>query len=121
MSDQPWFVNFWCKWGDYPPEDIKSNVHWATSYIEPAPNGAKEETGNQWDWDQSREYYYIYLTGKDYNGVLVAATQSEREFYFAQSLQSLGQVLHLIQDMAVPAHVRNDFKSHIKKGGGERT
>lgn len=113
MSDQPWFVDGWCSAGEYPPANIKSNVHWATGYIEPAPTGTKIVTGNQWDWDHAREYYYIYLTGKDYNGSIVAATQNERDVYFSNSLQALGQVLHLIQDMAVPAHVRNDFKSHL--------
>ena len=83
MSDQPWFINFWCSWSDYPPENIKSNIHWATGYIEPAPNGTKEETENQWDWDHAREYYHIYLTGKDYNGSMVASTPRERELYFS--------------------------------------
>jgi len=117
MSDQPWFVNWWCSGGEYPPGNIKSNVHWATGYTEPAPAGAKIESGNQWDWDYARENYFIYLTGKDYNGDLVAATQAEREFHFTLSLQALGQVLHLLQDMAVPAHVRNDFKSHLDWAG----
>jgi hypothetical protein len=117
MSDQPWFVNFWCSGGDYPSQNIKSNVHWATDYIESAPNGTKEETGNLWDWGHAREHYYIYLTGKDYNGNMVAGTQNERDEYFVKSLQALGQVLHLIQDMAVPAHVRNDFKSHLDWAG----
>ena len=30
------------------------------------------------------------------------------EYYFKQTFRSLGQVMHLVSDMAVPAHVRND-------------
>lgn len=113
MSDQPWFINMWCSGGEYPPGNIKSAVHWATGYTEPSPGGAKPGTNNQWDWDHAREYYYIYLTGKDYDESVVADTEEQRKKYFADSLQAVGQVLHLLQDMAVPAHVRNDFKSHL--------
>jgi len=67
MSDQPWFINWWCSDGEYPAQNIKSSIHWATGYTEPAPNGTKVETNNQWDWDYTREYFYIYLTGKDFN------------------------------------------------------
>jgi len=114
MRDQPWFIDWWCSEGLYPPENIKSAVHWATGYTAPSPGGAKVNTGNAWDWDYAREYYYTYLTGKDFQGNVVASSQDQREEYFAESLQSLGQVLHVLQDMAVPAHVRDDFKSHLE-------
>ncbi|MFH1672418.1 MAG: hypothetical protein ABIF87_03185 [Pseudomonadota bacterium] len=113
MSDQPWFIDWWCSASEYPPGDIKSAIHWATGYTEPAPDGAKVETENEWDWDHAREHYYIYLTGKDFQGNSVAATKDQREEYFAKCFRSLGQLLHLLQDMAVPAHVRNDFRSHL--------
>jgi hypothetical protein len=77
MSDQPWFINLWCSGGEYPPGNIKSDVHWATGYTEPAPDGTKVDTGNQWDWDHAREYYYIYLTGKDFQGNPVATTEDQ--------------------------------------------
>ncbi|MFH1674070.1 MAG: hypothetical protein ABIF87_11695, partial [Pseudomonadota bacterium] len=115
MSDQPWYIDLWCSSGDYSEE--KSAVCWATGYTEPAPDGAKPETDNQWDWDHAREHYYTYLTGKDLQGNVVARTSVELANYFAKSLQSLGQVAHLLQDMAVPAHVRNDFKSHLDWAG----
>ena len=79
MSDQPWFINLWCSGGEYPPGNIKSDVHWATGYTEPAPDGAKVDTGNQWDWDHAREHYYIYLTGKDFQGNPVATTKDQRQ------------------------------------------
>lgn len=113
MRDEPWIVDWWCSGGEYPPENIKSAVHWATGYMEPAPDGAKADTGNLWDWDHAREYFYTYLSGKDLQGNPVATTIEQREEYFAKCLQGLGQVLHLLQDIAVPAHVRDDFKSHL--------
>jgi len=113
MRDEPWFIDWWCSESEYPPNNIKSAVHWATGYSEPSPDGVKPGTNNQWDWDHSREYYYIYLTGKDYDGNVVADTEEQRKRYFADSFQAVGQVLHVLQDMAVPAHVRNDFKSHL--------
>lgn len=110
MSDQPWFIDWWCSAGEYPPDNIKSNITWATGFTAP---GQAIETGNEWDWNHARLYYHIYLTGKDFDANTVAVTKEERDAYFAKSLQALGQVMHLIQDMAVPAHVRNDFKSHL--------
>jgi hypothetical protein len=50
-------------------------------------------------WPTIRGYYYNALTGK---------TDLERQGYFAQVFKGLGHQMHLIQDMAVPAHVRND-------------
>jgi len=113
MSDQPWFINWWCSDGEYPAQNIKSNIHWATGYTEPAPDGTKAETNNQWDWDHAREYFYIYLTDRDFQENEVAGTEDIKKTYFVNCFQALGQVLHLIQDMAVPAHVRDDFKSHL--------
>jgi len=113
MRDQPWFVSGWCSGGDYPAEDINSAVHWATGHIAPVPPGDRLGTGNEWNWFRAREHFYTYLTGHDFYFNTVADTVEEREEYFAKSLRALGQVLHLLQDMAVPAHVRDDFKSHL--------
>ena len=66
------------------------------------------KTGD-WSWGKAREYYYIYLTGKDFEENVVASTQVEREANFADSFRSLGQVMHLLQDASVPLHTRNDF------------
>ena len=122
MRDQPGFVDWRCSISEYPTENLKSAVHWATGYIQPSPNGSKVETGNQWNWDRAREYLYIYLTGRNYAGQEVAPTRSARESFLARSFQALGQVLHLLQDMAVPAHVRDDFRSHLEwKGLGQQT
>lgn len=41
-------------------------------------------------------------------GAVLLPTASRREVAMAASLRSLGQVMHLLQDMAQPAHTRND-------------
>lgn len=40
---------------------------------------------------------------------LVATTRTARRHHLAMALLTAGALLHLLQDMAVPAHVRNDF------------
>lgn len=56
-------------------------------------------SNNDWSWQKAREYYYKALT---------LPTKAERETAYADMFRSLGQVMHLVQDMAVPAHTRND-------------
>jgi len=62
-----------------------------------------------WTWEKTREYYYAALTG---------ATDAERQAFFARMFKGLGHQAHLLQDKAVPAHVRNDAHPlpwHIEK------
>lgn len=55
--------------------------------------------GGTWSWPATRQRYRIALT---------AEAPSEREKHLAQTLRGLGHLMHLVQDAAVPAHVRND-------------
>lgn len=64
--------------------------------------------GGNFSWNRVREYFYIGLTGKDFNGTLMAYTQSEKEKYYSKTFQGIGQIMHLVQDVSVPAHTRND-------------
>jgi YVTN family beta-propeller protein len=102
MDDEPFYIHYACSgsgWG------IKrSAVTWATGFTAPAPGGAKLANGNTWDWDAARGYFLQALT---------AQTQGARDNSYARTFQALGQVLHLLQDMAVPAHVRSDFQAHL--------
>lgn len=89
----------------------KSNISWATGYLAPPPNGQKASFNQNpdyapYNWDKARQYYYDYLT---------ATNPRSRELSFGVSLLTLGHVIHLLQDMAVPAHTRNDFQSHLFK------
>jgi hypothetical protein len=59
-----------------------------------------QSSDNDYSWLLSREYYYQALL-----------TGSEEQY--AKTFRSIGQVMHLVSDAAVPAHVRND--AHLKK------
>jgi hypothetical protein len=95
-------VIYWANYGSYPV----SSILWATN---PSQQQAVGGTTGDWSWQKAKEYYYIYLTGKDFNGVQRARTEAERNSYFADCLRSLGQVIHLLQDSSVPPHTRNDL------------
>ena len=61
-------------------------------------------------WSDVRGYYFRALTSTD---------KTTREDYFALTFQGVGQIMHLVQDMSVPAHARNDEHPTIwlvKKG-----
>lgn len=86
-----------------------SNVTWATGFLDPAPGGQKQAfTTNSatmpYTWDKARTDYYAALT---------STATTAREPKFADTFKTLGHVLHLLQDVAVPAHTRNDFLSHL--------
>ena len=51
---------------------------------------------NKYSWPAARQYFYTALTVND------------REINYADMFRALGQIIHLVSDMAVPAHVRND-------------
>lgn len=69
---------------------------------------------NNYSWTRAREYMYIALTGTNFNGDTVAATADERNQYSQLMFRSVGQVIHLVEDLASPAHVRNDL--HLPVG-----
>ena len=60
------------------------------------PVGAQGE--ESYSWHDVRSYYYQALT---------AADKTTRENNFAKTFRGLGQVMHLVQDMSVPAHTRD--------------
>ena len=63
---------------------------------------------NYFAWPDTRRYFYNALT---------ATTKEEREHYSALTFFSLGHNLHILEDMGVPAHTRNDFiYDHIWHG-----
>ncbi|MHB8455912.1 MAG: phospholipase C/P1 nuclease family protein [Acidiferrobacterales bacterium] len=70
----------------------------------PSPDWALEDQGNiaaqDFSLKDARGYFYQALT---------SATQAERDQNFGLTFQTLGQVIHHVQDMAQPQHVRNDM------------
>jgi hypothetical protein len=104
LTDQPMWIDIGCMtW-----KPFVSNVTWATGFLSRADDipkaGLKIRLNPPVDWNTARENYYSALTAnsKDY-----------RDYYFAATFSVVGQVLHSLQDMSVPAHVRNDFQSHL--------
>jgi hypothetical protein len=52
-----------------------------------------------YSWNDVRGYFYEALTASD---------QVTRESNFAETFRGLGQLMHLVQDMSVPEHTRDD-------------
>jgi PKD repeat protein len=78
-------------WGEAGFFDIttgQSSLLWAQQDI-------PHEFPNEFSWQNVRQYYYDALT-----------TGSEESF--AKTFKGLGHIIHLLQDAAQPAHVRND-------------
>jgi hypothetical protein len=72
------------------------------------PDAGNDEPNGR-NWWVARELFYKALT---------ESNTAERERYLAETFLTLGHVLHLLQDMAVPAHTRNDFsQGHIQGSG----
>jgi len=91
---------------------INSGLHQPLNNGESALAWARGDSGkNEYSWAEARKYY------KEAFEALEAlpdpdedTRQAEFEEKMALTFASLGQVMHLIQDMAVPAHTRNDMQ-----------
>jgi hypothetical protein len=70
----------------------------------------EEDTGriNHFTIYDAREALYRALTGQAKAGQVVAPAQADRKAYWATTFRALGDVVHLIQDMAQPQHTRNE-------------
>jgi len=72
------------------------------------PNWGNEYE-NYFAWPDSKAYFVEALTRSDPN---------VRDHYLALTFISLGHAVHLLEDMGVPEHTRNDFvSSHMKSTG----
>lgn len=87
-------------------KDPVSPILWG---LKPGEQTFDGNSTGDWSWAKAREYYYTYLTGKDLKGNTVARTDEERKANFSSCLRALGQVMHLLQDVSVPLHTRNDL------------
>jgi hypothetical protein len=68
-----------------------------------------QDPGGKWAWQDARKNFYIALTGRDFDGNVKASTKKEREKYFADTFRAVGQQMHLVQDVTVASHARNDI------------
>ncbi|UCG79071.1 MAG: hypothetical protein JSV21_04385 [Nitrospirota bacterium] len=61
--------------------------------------------GGEWSWAKARDYYYRAFR---------ADNDELREEYLAKTFRTLGHLMHLIADVSVPEHVRDD--THVMPG-----
>jgi hypothetical protein len=73
----------------------KSSLLWAQNQ-----SSAGFLYGGDWSWSKARSLYYEALTAKD---------NDTKEQKLTDTFRALGQIMHLIADSSVPAHVRNDI------------
>jgi hypothetical protein len=67
---------------------------------------SQQDAGSQWiggyySWHDARKYFYNALTLTD---------KTSRDTNFAEMFRGVGQLMHLVQDMSVPEHSRNDVE-----------
>ena len=85
-----------------PPEDIPASVREATAT---SPDWILEDNANYsvaqpFSYKDARQYFYDALT---------LPSKMERDRNWGLTFQTLGHVIHHLQDMAQPQHVRNDL------------
>ena len=68
------------------------------------PNSPAASRWNHFTVFDAREAMYRALTGQSVDGLPVAATKEVRNKYWATTFRALGDVVHLLQDMAQPQH-----------------
>ncbi len=99
-------VRLYCELQGWSYFGRKSDVTWATGFLASAPSGTKGSFISSpdyapYNWDKAHTDYYNALT---------SITTAERESKFADTFGTLGHIMYLLQDMAVPSHTRNDFQ-----------
>ena len=72
----------------------------------------RQDTGGNYSWWDIREYFEKALRNPD---------KKDREDYFVKTFRGLGQLMHLVADMSVPEHTRNDghvlraYEAYVKE------
>ena len=85
----------WAQAGlSWPTNTFASSVLWSQN-----PN---QDWGGKHSWQDARNSYFNALT---------ATNQVDRKKFYAETFESLGHLIHLVQDAGVPSHTRND--THI--------
>lgn len=79
-------------------------VDWSQAGLGPAYSAILwGQTPNQgypsWAWQNTRQYFLDALTSMQ---------KTDRDVALTMTFEGLGQLIHLVQDMASPAHTRND-------------
>ena len=92
---------YYLSYSEYPV----SPILWG---LNPGQQDFEKNTTGDWSWGKAKESFYVFLTGNSIDGDILAITEDDRNAYFADCFRSLGQTMHLLQDMSVPLHTRND-------------
>jgi len=98
---------------------VQTAVDWATGSVSSfgAPNTLNTDRRNHFTLVDAREAMYRAVTGRDVAGNTdigpngTPATKEVRDAYWATVFRSLGDVVHLVQDMGQPQHTRNEAHS----------
>jgi hypothetical protein len=77
-----------------------------------------QNLGGNWSWQDARRYFYIALAGRNLDGTEVAETSANKNAYYAYTFRAVGQLMHLVGDASVPAHVRNNAHPEDSLGIG---
>ncbi|MCJ7728698.1 MAG: hypothetical protein MUO27_02285 [Sedimentisphaerales bacterium] len=96
-------------WHGWPNSPFKSFDLTGESALTWTVDGTASQnpTTNNQSWQSSRTDFYHSLT---------KPLKNDREKYLAMTFLDLGCVLHIVEDMGVPAHARNDFLfAHYRK------
>jgi len=70
-----------------------SSIQWSQRLI------GTQSPGGHYSWHDVRGYFLNALTSQ---------TKTDRDENFAETFRGLGQLMHLVQDLSVPAHTRDD-------------
>ncbi len=73
--------------------DGESSILWSQE-----PVGA-QSPGGYYSWHDARYYFY---------NALIATDKTERNTNYAELFRGVGQLMHLVEDLSVPEHVRDD-------------
>ncbi len=79
-------------WGTYILSG-QSAILWSQNQL------GMQDPGGFYSWYDVRNYFYSGLTAYD---------KKTRDTNFAETFRGLGQLMHLVQDMSVPEHARDD-------------
>ncbi len=106
--------------------DLRSAPDWAIGTLDAFTWMNEPESGrrNHFTLFDAREALYRALTGHKKAGAEVATTREERNAYWATTFRALGDVVHLVEDMAQPQHTRNDPHAGLPAslvGGGHKS
>ena len=84
----------WLLWGGFGWLNGVSSIQWSQEPV------GTQSPGGHYSWFDVRNSYYNALT---------AVNDADRQQNFADTFRGLGQLMHLVEDLSVPEHTRNEL------------